>query len=560
MYNRKYWLTLLLSTLCFCGIANAEQSTLYYILDASGSMWGRVEGKIKIQVAKDILAELITEMPAGVDSGLTVYGHRKKGDCTDIEELVPPGIVDKALIKSTINRISPKGKTPLADSIQKTVKALKDREGELTLVLVSDGIETCNQDPCKLTETLRASGIKFVMHVVGFGVGDAASKQLACIADAAGGRYLAAATASELLASLTKVKESVVEKKAVPLPTATTIPASTFTPITQKISGSSKSIKIQAKGPGRVKIVHDGWLKAPRYWKLLDPETGVERARFSGMSEQLVGAGLYQLAWRQIEHGSTEVMLGEVISVASGKTTEVSAKTGIQLELPTWVKQPRAWGLRYPGTEEVLVSYSQLQPQLIPSGNYDLFWKQSEHGAKLVVLKNIDIKPDVLNVVPITTALNLVAADWVPKQFNFWNLVNLEDRSVVASFSDSFGPHLAPPGKYGLVYRQSEHGATNSDLGEVEVVDGVLTEYPLNTGVKIIPQASTPAPYFIEFVAPNGDGSEGVTVRVKGSFNPMLLKPGHYKINYRQSEHGSSTVTLVDSFEIPAGNLVEIEM
>jgi hypothetical protein len=44
------------------------------------------------------------------------------------------------------------------------------------------------------------------------------------------------------------------------------------------------------------------------------------------------------------------------------------------------------------------------------------------------------------------------------------------------------------------------------------------------------------------------------------SFDPMPLKPGTYKITYRQEEHGSCTLTLVDAFELPAGALVEVEM
>ena len=52
--------------------SHAEQQMLYYILDGSGSMWGRSEGKMKIQIAKDVMSELITDMPAG----LPIWTHR----------------------------------------------------------------------------------------------------------------------------------------------------------------------------------------------------------------------------------------------------------------------------------------------------------------------------------------------------------------------------------------------------------------------------------------------------------------------------------------------------
>ncbi len=40
----------------------------------------------------------------------------------------------------------------------------------------------------------------------------------------------------------------------------------------------------------------------------------------------------------------------------------------------------------------------------------------------------------------------------------------------------------------------------------------------------------------------------------------MPLKPGTYRITYRQKEHGSNTLTIVDSFDLPAGALVEVEL
>jgi Ca-activated chloride channel family protein len=88
------------------------------------------------------------------------------------------------------------------------VKPLKSREGETTVVLVSDGKETCEGDPCALVKELKASGIKFTMHVVGFDVTPEETKQLECIAKAGGGEYFAAKNAGEFK----KAAEEVVEK------------------------------------------------------------------------------------------------------------------------------------------------------------------------------------------------------------------------------------------------------------------------------------------------------------------------------------------------------------
>jgi Ca-activated chloride channel homolog len=48
------------------------------ILDASGSMWGQIGGKAKITIAKEVLSDLIQDLPSDLQVGLTVYGHRQK--------------------------------------------------------------------------------------------------------------------------------------------------------------------------------------------------------------------------------------------------------------------------------------------------------------------------------------------------------------------------------------------------------------------------------------------------------------------------------------------------
>ena len=167
----------------------SEKSLILYILDGSGSMWGRVDGKFKIQVAKEVMTTLLKETPADIECGVMVYGHRKKGDCADIEMLIPIGALDREAAIPKINGISPKGKTPISDSIALAVNKIRGNEGAATLVLVSDGLETCGKDPCEVVKKIKESGIHFVMHVVGFDVKTKAAEQLACIAQAGGGQY-----------------------------------------------------------------------------------------------------------------------------------------------------------------------------------------------------------------------------------------------------------------------------------------------------------------------------------------------------------------------------------
>lgn len=180
---------------------------LVFILDASGSMWGQVEGKTKIEIAKEVLTGLIQELPAQVNVGLVAYGHRRRGDCNDVEDLIPLGPVDKNALIKRIKAINPKGKTPITLSIKSTAEKLKTIEEKTSIILVSDGKETCEGDPCALVKELKQSGLKFVMHVIGFDVTDEEQKQLECIAKGGGGKYYTAKTASEFKMAAKEVVE-----------------------------------------------------------------------------------------------------------------------------------------------------------------------------------------------------------------------------------------------------------------------------------------------------------------------------------------------------------------
>jgi len=189
------------------GTTKAQEGNLVFILDASGSMWGQVEGKAKIDIAKEVLTGLILDLPEGLKVGLTAYGHRRKGDCNDVEELTVLGVLNKNELIDQIKGINPRGKTPITYSVQMTAQKLKALEDETTIILVSDGKETCEGDPCALVKELKQSGIQFVMHVIGFDVIDEEREQLECMAKAGGGTYYSAKNAGEFQMAAKQVVE-----------------------------------------------------------------------------------------------------------------------------------------------------------------------------------------------------------------------------------------------------------------------------------------------------------------------------------------------------------------
>lgn len=187
-----------------------DRDQVMLVLDASGSMWGRVQGKAKIKIAQEIIKGLLDSWDSSIDLGLIAYGHRKRGDCSDIEQLAKPGDKTAKQLYPFVSKIVPRGKTPLAASVKKAAETLNYRDSRATVILVSDGRETCSRvDPCEIVKELEASGADFTAHVVGFAVDDVTAKQLECVATETGGLYRGADNAEELLGALKQVVEAV---------------------------------------------------------------------------------------------------------------------------------------------------------------------------------------------------------------------------------------------------------------------------------------------------------------------------------------------------------------
>ena len=181
------------------------------VLDASGSMWGQIGGKAKMDIARDAVANMLGSWPASQQLGLMAYGHRSKGNCADIEMLKAPAVLDKAGFQRAVNALQPKGMTPISASVRMAAEQLKFSERKATVILVSDGEETCHADPCALGQELEKLGVDFTAHVIGFDIekGSKAHAQLQCLATSTGGKYLDARNAEDLNKAMGDVARTV---------------------------------------------------------------------------------------------------------------------------------------------------------------------------------------------------------------------------------------------------------------------------------------------------------------------------------------------------------------
>jgi Ca-activated chloride channel homolog len=176
------------------------------VFDVSNSMWGQIDGVSKVEIARDVIGDLLSDWNPNVELGLVAYGHRRQSDCGDIETVIPVGPVNAESFSRTVNSLVPRGRTPLTDAVRIAATELGYTDRPSTIILVSDGIESCNADPCALATELERNGIGFTAHVVGFDVAAIEDqRQLSCLAENTGGMYLTASNADELSQALRTV-------------------------------------------------------------------------------------------------------------------------------------------------------------------------------------------------------------------------------------------------------------------------------------------------------------------------------------------------------------------
>ena len=176
------------------------------VVDASQSMWGQINGQSKMEIAKTTLEELTYWLPDDLDLALRAYGNTSPSDqknCADSSLLVPFREGNREYVRQAIAGLRPTGQTPIAYALNQAANDFGSLQSDRTMVLVSDGIESCGGDPVTAAYALRQQGI--VVHLIGFGLGSSADQDAAslqAIANASGGRYVTAGSAEELKAAL----------------------------------------------------------------------------------------------------------------------------------------------------------------------------------------------------------------------------------------------------------------------------------------------------------------------------------------------------------------------
>lgn len=187
-----------------------------YIVDFSGSMAKIDAGERQVDSARTALIKGLAQAPQNSQIALRLYGHRVAKEqmelsCKDTELVLPFGKTDLVRAREVSALYEPKGYTPIAHSL---LEASKDfpaaSEGTIrTMILLSDGEETCGGDPVEVIRKLKSQGFNVTVHTIGFNVDEKTRSLLEAIAVAGDGRYFDAKGNTQLYQAIEEAsKES----------------------------------------------------------------------------------------------------------------------------------------------------------------------------------------------------------------------------------------------------------------------------------------------------------------------------------------------------------------
>ncbi len=192
--------------------------TLEIIFDASNSMNAKMGGVPKIRLAKDAMYHLLDVLEgAPFQTGLRVFGHDQSISredlsraCKNSELVVPIAKGNTGSMRSRIPGMEAWGRTPIAYSLEQAGEDLDAHlEDNPMVLLISDGVESCDGDPALVIDRLNQRGIKIQTHVIGFDLKPGEKAALQAIAAVGNGNYYDARNYGELIESLDRFARDV---------------------------------------------------------------------------------------------------------------------------------------------------------------------------------------------------------------------------------------------------------------------------------------------------------------------------------------------------------------
>lgn len=170
--------------------AQEGMTRILFVLDASNSMNALWDTQTRISAAKELLIksmDSIKDIP-NLEIALRVYGHQSivtpsYQDCNDTKLEVPFGPNNFSAIRAKLNRIEAKGTTPIARSLEASASDFPTPNAKNIIILITDGLEACDDDPCVIAKKLKDKNINVTPFVIGLGLDLSYLEKFKCIGE-----------------------------------------------------------------------------------------------------------------------------------------------------------------------------------------------------------------------------------------------------------------------------------------------------------------------------------------------------------------------------------------
>ena len=171
------------------GQSSPQKTRILFVLDGSQSMYARWENGQKMQVATRLLRKLVDSLKGAqnVEVALRAYGHQYNvtstgRNCKDTKLEVPFGPTNHEKIKERLQTIRPKGTTLIAYSLEQAANDFPTCANcRNVIILITDGIEECDGDPCAVSLALQKKGVILKPFVIGLGLDPSVMDAFKCV-------------------------------------------------------------------------------------------------------------------------------------------------------------------------------------------------------------------------------------------------------------------------------------------------------------------------------------------------------------------------------------------
>ena len=170
------------------------KTRILFVLDASGSMKENWQSNPKIETAKIVLNQMLDSIAnvnknlpfsEKIEVGLRVFGHqfpRSEKNCRDTKLEVPFTNFGIGDIRKTLPQLTPQGYTPIAYSLGLSTEDFpRSEDARNMIVLITDGVENCDGDPCEVSNKLQRNGIILRPFIIGLGLNATQKKMFDCV-------------------------------------------------------------------------------------------------------------------------------------------------------------------------------------------------------------------------------------------------------------------------------------------------------------------------------------------------------------------------------------------